>query len=141
MALVRGSAPDRSLVALAVFAAVEGVALLVYAVYDTIEAIRIGATGPADVSNGPAIILQILIFVIFGGGLLLVARGWWASKRWARAPFILAQVIALVVGIPLAGASGTMERSAGIAVTAIAVVGIVLALTPAVTRAIESPSD
>lgn len=141
MALVRGSAPDRSLVALAVFAAVEGVALLVYAVYDTIEAIRIGATGPADVSNGPAIILQILIFVIFGGGLLLVARGWWASKRWARAPFILAQVIALVVGIPLAGASGAMERSAGIAVTAIAVVGIVLALTPAVTRAIESPSD
>ena len=131
-------APDRVLVVLAVIALVEGLALLGYSVYDTVEAIRIGATGPADVSNGPAIAIQILIFVIFGAGLVAVAYGWWTARRWARGPFVLAQLFALVVGWPLAGAAGQVEHWAGVALVVMAVVGVVVAMTPGVSRAVGS---
>ena len=129
--------PPRLLAVLAAISLLEGLALTVYSVYDLVEAIRIGATGPAEVSNGPAIILQIVIFAIFGVGLLVVAWGWWGARRWARGPFILAQVFALVVGIPLAGAAGSVERTVGIVLSAIAIIGIVASLTPAVTRDIN----
>lgn len=131
-------APERPLVALAVIAGVEGLALCIYAIFDVVEAIRVGATGPSDVSNGPAILLQIVILAIFGIGLLAVAWGWWTSRRWARGPFILAQLFALVVGIPLAGSQGSIERWSGVALTAMAIVGIVVAMTPMVTRAVSA---
>lgn len=134
----RRTAPDRMLVVLAVIAFLEGVALAIYSVFDLVEALRLGATGPADVSNGPAIVLQILIFALFGAGLIIVAWGWWHARRWARGPFVLAQLIGLVVGIPLASSEGSIERAIGIAVTVMAIAGIVISLTPAVTRAIES---
>lgn len=131
------NAPERPLAALAVIALVEGVALVAYAAYDAVEGMRIGATGPGDVSNGPAIILQIALFALFGAGLVWVARGWWRRRRWARAPFLLAQLIALVVGVPLAQSGGSIERVAGAVMSIAALLGIVLVFTPGVTRAIE----
>ncbi len=112
-----------------------------YGIFDAVEAVRVGATGPADVSNGPAIALQIVIFLIFGAGLLWVARGWWGSRRWARAPFLLTQLIALVVGVPLAQAQGGTERVAGIVISLLALVGIALVFTPAVTRALTEETN
>lgn len=130
--MTRGTAVFR---ALAIIAAVEGLALAGYAVFDLIGALVVGTTGPAEVSNASAMILQIAIFAIFGAGMLIVARGWLTMAGWVRGPFVLAQLIALVVGVPLIGAAEVTQRGVGLAITAMAVVGLVLVFTPAVTRA------
>lgn len=128
--------PDRPFIVLAVIAGIEGTALLAYAVFEAIEGIRIGATGPAEVSSIPALLLQIVILALFGAGLVFVGSGWVKVRRWARAPFLLAQFIALVVGFPLASAVGEAERVAGIALVILAIIGIVLVFTPAVTKSL-----
>ena len=120
---------SRVFAALAGIAGIEGLALAGYAVFELIEAIRLGATGPAEVSNPAAITLQIVIFAVFGAGLLMIARGWLRRSRWVRGPFVLAQIIALVVGVPLLQAAGAVEKLAGIAIVALAVAGIVLTFT------------
>ncbi len=118
---------------LAAIAGIEAVALLAYGAYDIVQALRLGATGPADVSNPAAITVQILIFAAFGIGLLLVSRGWLRRSRWVRGPFVLAQIIGLVVGVPLVQAAGSVERLAGILVVMLAVAGLVLTFTKPVT--------
>jgi hypothetical protein len=108
--------------------------MLVYGVYDAIEALRVGATGPADVSNGPALAIQTALWVIFGLGMLWIARGWWTRSRWARGPFVLAQLIAGFVGFDLAGSAGAVEHWAGIAVCLLAVLGLVVTFSPPMIR-------
>ena len=120
---------SRVFVILAAIAGVEGLALLTYGAFEIVEAVRLGATGPAEVSSPAAITLQIVIFLLFGAGLVLVARGWLRRSRWVRGPFLLAQFIALVVGGPLAQASGSVERAVGIVILVLAVAGIVLTFT------------
>lgn len=129
--------PRRELIALAAISGAEGLALIGYACYDVIQAIRFGTTGPAEVSNGPALLIQILIFMVFGTGLLLIARGWLGGQRWSRSPFVLAQLIALLVAFPLAQDSSGPGRAVGVSVLICALVGGVLALTPQVGRAIR----
>lgn len=131
------SRPVPPFIALAAVAALEGAALVGYAAFDIVGFARSGISGPSEVSNLPALILQVLIFLSFGVGLLAVGRGWWRGSRRARAPFLLAQLIALVVGVPLAQAAGTTERVAGIAIAAVALLGIAVSLSPAVNRALE----
>ena len=120
---------SRVFVILAAIAGVEGLALLAYGAFEIVEAVRLGATGPAEVSSPAAITLQIVIFLLFGAGLVLVARGWLRRSRWVRGPFLLAQFIAPVVGGPLAQASGSVERAVGIVILVLAVAGIVLTFT------------
>ncbi len=134
---MNGVTPGRELIALAAISGAEGLALIGYACYDVIQAIRFGTTGPAEVSNGPALFIQILIFMVFGIGLLLIARGWLQGQRWSRSPFVLAQLIALLVGFPLAQDSSGPGRAVGVSVLICALVGGVLALTPQVGRAIR----
>jgi hypothetical protein len=124
------------LVVLAAIAAIQGLVLVAYAVYDVIQGLRFGLTGPEEVSNLPALVLQIVIFAVLGVGMLAIARGWWLSKYGARAPFILAQLLGLVVGFPLAQAPDSGTRAIGTALVVIAVVGIAASLLPSVTRAI-----
>lgn len=131
-----GGRPSRELIALAVIAGVEGLALIGYSCYDTVQALRFGLTGPAEVSNGPAMFIQILIFLVFGVGLLLIARGWLRAQRRSRSPFMLAQLIALLVGFPLAQNSLGPERLVGVVALILALTGGILALTPQVGRAI-----
>lgn len=138
---MNGVKPRRELIALAAISGAEGSALIGYACYDVIQAIRFGTTGPAEVSNGPALFIQILIFMVFGIGLLLVARGWLQGKRWARSPFVLAQLIALLVGFPLAQDSSGPSRAVGVTVLICALAGGVLALTPQVGRAIRASNS
>lgn len=124
------------LTALAVLSIVEGVFFLGYAVFDVIGAIRFGLTGPEEVSNAPALTLQVMMFALFGAALIFVARGWWGVRRWARAPFVLAQLLVLVVAVPLASAAGSVERVvAGLAVV-LAVIGLVVTFLPSTTRAL-----
>jgi hypothetical protein len=134
---VRVPPPARPLVALAVIASAEAACLTGYGLFTLVEALRLGATGPAAVSNGPAMVLEVLLFVAFGSALSVVARGWWGERHWARAPFLLAQVMAVLIGYQLAQSSATASRIAGIAMAVVAIIGIVIALTGPVTRAIE----
>jgi len=124
------------LVLLAAIAAIEGVVLIGYAVYDIIQGLRLGLTGPAEVSNLPGLLLQIVIFAVLGGASIAIAIGWWRAKYAARAPFIVGQLLALVVGFPLAQGTGSLQRAVGVALVVAAVVGIGAALAPPVTRAI-----
>ena len=136
-----GVKPRFELIALAAISGAEGLALIGYACYDVIQAIRFGTTGPAEVSNGPALFIQILIFMVFGIGLLIIGRGWMQGQRWTRSPFVLAQLIALLVSFPVAQNSAGPGQGVGLAVLICAVVGGVLALTPQVGRAIRASNS
>ncbi len=119
---------------LGVVAALQGAALLVYAVVDLVVVLREGFTGPQEVSNPAAFGMQVVIFVALGAGLLAVARGWWLSRRWVRGPFVLAQLLGLVVGVPLLQSSTPVV---GGVIVAIALTALVVSLLPSVTRALH----
>ena len=122
---------------LAAIAILQGTALLAYAVFDIVEAVRVGITGPEEVSNPMALLLLVVITGAFGAGMVVVGWGWWRCHRWARAPFILAQIIAGLIGYELSQATGSVERTVGYTCVVLAVVGLVLAFLPAVARAID----
>jgi hypothetical protein len=129
--------PAPPFAALATIAVLQGLALLAYGVFDLVETVRVGVSGPADVSNVPAVVLQILLFVVFGGAMIWIGWGWWTARRWARSPFLLAQLIAAFVGVELAQSEGSVERYSGIGLCLVAVLGIVLVFTPQVMRTWE----
>ena len=131
------SMPAPGLVTLAAIAGVQGVGLLAYAVFDVVEALRVGLTGPVAVSNPPALIVLVSITAVLGLGMLWLARGWWRAQRWARAPFIMAQLLVGLIGFELAQSEGVAERSVGLGMIAVASVGLVVAMLPAVGRALE----
>jgi hypothetical protein len=118
---------------LAVVAGLEGLALLGYAVVDIVAVVGEGFTGPEEVSNPAAFVMQVVIFTALGVGLVVVARGWWTRRRWVRGPFVLAQLLGLVVGVPLLQSTAPLV---GVAIVAITLVSLVVSLLPAVTRAI-----
>jgi len=129
---------------LTAIAGLEGVTLVGYALFDLVSVIRFGIQGPAQVSNAPGVALQVLIFALFGAALVLVASGWWRQRRWARAPFLLGQLLALVVGVPLAQSAGRVEQSAGVLIVIVAVGGAILALSRPVSRVLDgspNPDD
>lgn len=111
----------------------QGVFFIIYAVLITAGVLRFGLTGPEAVSNSAGVTLAVLIFLFFGAGLIATAWGWWQIKGWARSPFVLAQLLALVVGIPLISATGTTEKIVGVVVTIVAIVGGVVSFLPATT--------
>ncbi|MFZ9987554.1 MAG: hypothetical protein ACO3HV_07375 [Candidatus Nanopelagicales bacterium] len=132
----RGAARPAALVVGTLVAGIEGVALLAYSVYIAVQVMRIGITGPEEVSSPIAVTLEITIFAVLGAAMVLAARGLWRAKRWARSMLIVGQFLALVVGVPLVTAQGGVERSAGIALVALAVVGLVVAFLPSTTAAV-----
>lgn len=125
-----------SLVIGAVVAAVEGVALLAYAAYIAVQVVRLGITGPEEVSSPIAVTLEIVIFTVLGVGMVLATRGLWHARRWARSLLVVGQFLALVVGVPLVSAVGGVERGAGIALVVLAVAGLAAAFWPSTTRAV-----
>ena len=122
-----------SLRLLAGISAVEGVFFLFYAILVTAGVLRFGLTGPEAVSNPAGVTLEVIIFLFFGIGLMVTAWGWWQTKRWARSPSVLAQLLALVVAVPLISATGNIEKIVGVVVTVVAVVGGVISLLPSTT--------
>jgi len=117
-------------------AALEGAGLIAYAGLDVVVALRDGLTGPAAVSNLPGFFLQVLIFLILGGGMLAIARGWWMRARWARSPFVLAQLLALVVGVPIIGTGG-LAGVIGIALVVLSVVGVAMVFSSSARAALD----
>ncbi len=135
--------PDRPrlLTLAAGVAAVQAVGVLVYVAFLAVEAVREGATGPADVSSGAGLVAEIALFAFLGAGLALVAVGLWRARRWARAPYLLGQLFGLVVGFPLVQAADTSPRAAGLGIVAASVLGLGLAFAPSVARALMGESD
>lgn len=120
----------------AIVALVEGAAFTAYAIYVIVEVARFGITGPSAVSNVQSVTLEIVIFAVFGIGLLLAGWGLWRARRWGRAPAVLGQLLGLVVGVPLVSATGSVERVAGILIVAMAVVSLVCLFMPSTTRSL-----
>ena len=125
-----------SLIVGAVVAAIEGIALLAYAMYILEQVARLGITGPAAVSSPISVSLEIIIFGVLGLSLALAARGLWRGRRWARSMLLVGQFLALVVGVPLSGAAGGIERVVGFALIVLAVGGIAAAFWPSTTAAV-----
>lgn len=125
------------LVLLAALAAIEGLGLLAYAVFDLVEAVRVGITGPAEVSNPAALAGLIAITAGFGAGLVWVAVGWWRCRTWARSPFVVAQLVLGLIGYEISQSNEGGLRLIGQVAMVVAVTGIVLVFLPSVRRTLS----
>lgn len=75
--------------------------------------------------SGPHPLVLFVIFQIFAVGIASVTRALWFGKSWAKTPFGLIQVFALLVFayLPLSG-SGTLARLGGALVAAVSITGL-----------------
>ena len=106
-----------------IVAGVEAAALLGYAASIAYVALTVGIQGPSEVSSPAGVVVEIVTFLLFGVGMSFVAIGRWRRQGWATIPFVVAQLLALTVGIPLA--TGVPEsRPLGYLITALAVIGL-----------------
>ena len=119
---------------LALIAALEGIALLVNGAIAVYSALTDGSYGTQG-EDSSAILIEIVIFVVFGIGLLMVAKGWFTMKRWARSPFILAQLIGLFGGGSMVFDSSASSKIPGLLLAVPALIGLVLTFSPAMVRA------
>lgn len=89
---------------------VEAVSLVIFAISVLVkETSENGVRG-----SGPHPVVLFVIFQIFAVSIALVTRALWRKSQWARTPFGLIQIFALLVFayLPLSG-SGTLARLAG----------------------------
>jgi len=75
--------------------------------------------------SGPHPLVLFVIFQIFAVGIAIVTRALWFGKSWAKTPFGLIQVFALLVFayLPLSG-SGALARLGGALVAAVSITGL-----------------
>lgn len=124
---------QRSLVVLAAVAGIESLAFLAYAAWTAVAGVAAG-------SPVQGVAVETAVFLAFAGGLAAAARGWWQAQRWARSLHVLAQLLVLVVAAPSLQSTEPLQRIAGIVGVILAAPTLILAMTPAVTRAIV-PED
>lgn len=120
-----------ALVAAVTIAALEALALAAYAVGIGVSAVQ----NPGSVAAAP---VEIVLYLIFAGGLVAIARGLWGRRSMARTPFAVAQLFGLVIGWTLTQGDGDLVHRIGYAVLAISVVGIAAVMSPAVGEALDS---
>ena len=130
--------PRWTLVGIAVL---EAVALIGYGLVDGVVALTQGITGPEQIASPAGVLVQVVVLVALGAGMLAIARGWWRRLRWARAPFVLAQLILGFILFSLAQASGSAVAVIGVIGLVVAVVGLVVALLPVSRRETGVPGD
>ena len=106
-------------------AGLQGLALLGYALGISIIGLTSGLEGPAEVSSPAGAVVEVAAFALFGAAMVTIAIGRWRESAWSGPPFVLSQLLALAVGLPLATAADTVGVTIGFAVTASAVVGII----------------
>ena len=105
----------RPVLAAAALVAVEGVALLVFAL------VYVVLTALDDAGSVPLALAGAALLVIFGAALLLLARALRAVKPAARSPVVAVQLVALPVGWTLASTNGRPEVGVPVLVLAAAV--------------------
>lgn len=103
----------------------QALALIGYALGIAVIGLTSGLEGPEAVSSPMGATVEVITFALFGAGLAAIAVGRWRTSSWSGPPFVLAQLLALTVGVPLATASGSVGTTIGVLLTASAVVGIV----------------
>lgn len=115
--------PSTARAVTATIAGLEGLFLIGYAVSIAWVAVSSGITGPVEVSSPAGVTVEIIVFALFGVGVTVLAVGRWRGSGWSVVPFVVVQLLALTVGIPLATGSGGAVP-AGIAVSALALIGL-----------------
>lgn len=111
----------------AIVAAAESAALAAYAISIAAVALTAGLQGPVEVSSPTGVAVEVITFALFAVGLAVVAWGRWKGHGWSTVPFVVAQLLALTVGIPMA--TGVPDgRWIGVAITVAALGGLVALL-------------
>jgi hypothetical protein len=118
----------RPFLVLALISGVEGVALVVTGIVAVVNSVT-GASYGAKGDDSSAIVLEVVIFLAFGLGLLIVAKGWYSMQRWARSPFVLAQLLGLAIGI---WSETQISLRMGLIIPA--VLGLIVTFSPEVLR-------
>lgn len=112
---IPGSALPGPLRLAAVLGALQGAALLLYAVLEllsvTSERVTMGAT-------------TALFFAAYGAALVLCARWLLQGRSWARSPLVLAQLIWLGVAWSFRGGGTTWVAALVAAVALVALIGL-----------------
>jgi len=109
---------------------VEGLAVIAYTVGIAIAAVQ----EPGSVAAAP---VEIVIYLIFAAAMLACGRALWQRRRAARTPCGVIQLFGLVVGWTLTQGDGDLTHRIGYAVLAGSVIGIALAISPALGDALE----
>jgi hypothetical protein len=107
----------------AAIAAGQGLALIGNGLAVAFFVLRDGITGPSSVASPAGVTLEIVLFLLFGGALLAVARGLHQGRPGVLTPFLLAQLLGLTVGVPLLSAPDGV-RAVGVLVVATCALGI-----------------
>jgi hypothetical protein len=117
-----------TLTAAAAVEAIEGLAVLAAGFYIGVETV---AGSPND--RVSAIVLALMAI---GAGVAIVAvgRGLWQRRRWGRAPALLTQIFAVILGVSLI--QGGRQVPGG-ALVALAAVGVVALFSPPSMRALD----
>jgi hypothetical protein len=124
--------PVRPLVAIA---GAEALAVTVVFVGVVVAVVTGALQGASGGSPGLAV-AEVVIWLMFVAGLLVIWWGLFRRRRLARTPFLLAQAFALVVVPLFVGSDVAGYRIAGVVLAVAAVSGIVLGLRPTVRRAL-----
>lgn len=111
-------------------AALEAVAVLAY----TIGILVSGAQNPTSVA---APFVEVVIYLLFVLGIVLVARGLWQRRRWARTPFVVVQLFGLVIAYTLFAGDGDATHAIGWAVGLVSAVGMVCVFLPQTSSALD----
>ena len=118
----------RPYLVLALISGLEGVALLATGLFAVVNSVT-GSSYGAKGDDSSAIVLEVVIFLVLGLGLLLVAKGWYSMQRWARSPFVLAQLLGLAIGI-----WSDTQISLRLVFIIPAVLGLIVTFSPEVLR-------
>lgn len=120
----------------AVSAAIQGTLLVGYAVSIGILALTRGVEGPAEVASSTGVAVEVVTFALLGGGALVVAYGRWGDRSWSNVPFVVLQLLALTVGVPMAlGAGSGVPAGALVSIAALVGLGTLMA------GAVSGPDD
>lgn len=87
-----------------------------------------------------ALASELLVYASFLGAMLLICRGLWRRRSWARTPFLMAQMFGLVAAWLFVRADAPVTKVSGLVLAAVSVLGIVLVLHPRVTAALATRS-
>ncbi len=118
----------RPYLVLTLLSGLEGLALLVTGVVAVVNSVT-GSSYGVKGEDSSAIVLEVIIFLALGLGLLVVAKGWYSLQRWARSPFVLAQLLGLAIGI-------WSDTQIGVRLVFLmpAVLGLIVTFSPQVLR-------
>ncbi len=108
--------------------------MVAYGLGIAVVGLTVGLEGSTAASEPLAVTVEVITFCLFGIGLLLVAWGLFGQRSWSKLPFVVAQLLAFTVGVPLLSSTDSLGFVIGLSVTVGAALGLV-ALIVGVVRA------